>query len=588
MLTKPIRAELGGVGPTIVLPGPWTDADIEYQAQHLATQKLHNAGHTCVASQVLILPGRMGQDRRPARRCFASSHHRTGTAVVLPRHGGEAAAFRAENPSAEALPGAQTRTLLGGVDPDSDHPGFTRRVLRPDLLTTANYPAGTPAEYLRNAVEFANERLHGNLGANLIVHPDTLKELGPEFDRALEDLHYGAIGVNAWSAFVFLAARGAWGAYPGNTPEDIQSGTGVVHNALLFDSAGEERGPSTLPALPEIGAPRPFHDRGEAALVPDEPHGHRDRPTVDPFRRRPQTAAPHRPVCLRPARMTPEERHIMHTYDYVIVGSGSAGSVLAGRLTEDPDVSVCLIEAGGSDRNLNVKIPAAFPKLFKSDRDWAYFSDPEPGLLGRRLYMPRGKMIGGSSSMNAMLYVRGNRADYDGWAKDGADGWSYDEVLPYFRKSEDFSRGADAYRATGGPLHVGDHRSRTKITELMVEAAAGGRVRLHRRLQRRAAGGRLLPAGQPAQRQSVVGRRRVAAPGSKAQEPDDSHRGPRSAGGCGRRSCDWCARRHRWRKSGRACFTRGDPLRRCHRDATTAHVVRDRSGGAPSGDRASR
>jgi choline dehydrogenase-like flavoprotein len=169
--------------------------------------------------------------------------------------------------------------------------------------------------------------------------------------------------------------------------------------------------------------------------------------------------------------MTLEERHIMPTYDYVIVGSGSAGSVLAGRLSEDPEVSVCLLEAGGSDRNLNVKIPAAFAKLFKSDRDWAYYSDPEPGLLGRRLYIPRGKMIGGSSSMNAMLYVRGNRADYDGWAKDGAEGWSYDEVLPYFRKSEDFARGADTYRATGGPLHVGDHRSRTKITELMVEAA---------------------------------------------------------------------------------------------------------------------
>lgn len=169
--------------------------------------------------------------------------------------------------------------------------------------------------------------------------------------------------------------------------------------------------------------------------------------------------------------MTPEERHIMTTYDYVIVGSGSAGSVLAGRLSEDPEVTVCLLEAGGSDRNLNVKIPAAFAKLFKTDRDWAFFSDPEPGLLGRRLYMPRGKMIGGSSSMNAMLYVRGNRADFDGWAKAGAEGWSYDDVLPYFRKSEDFARGADAYRAIGGPLHVADHRSRTQITELMVRAA---------------------------------------------------------------------------------------------------------------------
>lgn len=161
----------------------------------------------------------------------------------------------------------------------------------------------------------------------------------------------------------------------------------------------------------------------------------------------------------------------MTEYDYVIVGSGSAGCVLAARLSEDPAVSVCLLEAGGSDRNINVMIPAAFTKLFKSKRDWGYYSDPEPGLMGRRLFMPRGKMLGGSSSMNAMLYVRGNKADYDGWAKDGAVGWSYDEVLPYFRKSEKFSGGADEYRGAAGPLRVNDHRSRTGITESIVQAA---------------------------------------------------------------------------------------------------------------------
>ena len=161
----------------------------------------------------------------------------------------------------------------------------------------------------------------------------------------------------------------------------------------------------------------------------------------------------------------------MKEFDYVIVGAGSAGCVLAARLTEDPDVTVCLLEAGGSDRNLNVTIPAAFSKLFKGRRDWGYYSDPEPGLMGRRIYMPRGKMLGGSSSMNAMLYVRGNSADYDGWAKAGATGWSYDEVLPYFRKSENFARGADQYRGVGGPLNVDDHRSRTRITEVMVKAA---------------------------------------------------------------------------------------------------------------------
>lgn len=161
----------------------------------------------------------------------------------------------------------------------------------------------------------------------------------------------------------------------------------------------------------------------------------------------------------------------MSSFDYVVVGAGSAGCVLAARLSEQPDATVAVLEAGGSDRNLAVRIPAAFPKLFHTDRDWDYTSDPEPGLMGRRLYMPRGKMLGGSSSMNAMLFVRGNRADYDGWAKAGATGWSYDEVLPYFKAMESFSRGADDYRGDSGPLHVDDHRSRVPITETIVAAA---------------------------------------------------------------------------------------------------------------------
>lgn len=161
----------------------------------------------------------------------------------------------------------------------------------------------------------------------------------------------------------------------------------------------------------------------------------------------------------------------MASFDYVIVGAGSAGCVLANRLSENPETTVALIEAGGSDRSLSVRIPAAFPKMFHTAKDWDYSSDPEPGLMGRRIYMPRGKMLGGSSSMNAMLFVRGNREDYDSWAKAGADGWSYDEVLPYFRSMENFARGGNEYRGDKGPLFVDDHRSRTGITELLVQAS---------------------------------------------------------------------------------------------------------------------
>lgn len=144
-------------------------------------------------------------------------------------------------------------------------------------------------------------------------------------------------------------------------------------------------------------------------------------------------------------------------YDYVIVGAGSAGCPLASRLSEDPSVRVALIEAGPPAAGRRVcEAPALFSRLLKSSFDWDFQSEPEPALDGRRAYLPRGRLVGGTSSMNTMLYVRGNRADYDGWRERGADGWGYDEVLADFRRSEDNSRGEDAYHGVGGPLTVSD------------------------------------------------------------------------------------------------------------------------------------
>lgn len=158
-------------------------------------------------------------------------------------------------------------------------------------------------------------------------------------------------------------------------------------------------------------------------------------------------------------------------YDYIVVGAGSAGCVLANRLSKDPTVKVLLLEAGGRDSRREIHVPAAFSKLFQGPCDWSYFTEPEPQLENRKLYWPRGKVLGGSSSINAMIYIRGNRNDYDRWQQMGNAGWSFDEVLPYFKKSQNQERGASEFHGVGGPLNVADLRCVNPISRSFVEAA---------------------------------------------------------------------------------------------------------------------
>lgn len=161
------------------------------------------------------------------------------------------------------------------------------------------------------------------------------------------------------------------------------------------------------------------------------------------------------------------------TYDYVLIGAGSAGCVLANRLSADPAVSVLLLEAGGPGRHPFVRIPAGYAKLHGSAMDWGYWTEPQPYVLNRRMYQPRGKGLGGSSATNAMAYIRGNRADYDGWAALGNRGWGYDDLLPYFIRAEDnaqYEQLDPHYHGRGGPLHVGHATHRTPLAGAFVEA----------------------------------------------------------------------------------------------------------------------
>ena len=269
ILDKPISSELGNVTPTIVVPGPWTEDDLRFQAENIATSKLNNGGFNCVGSQVLVMPGKWAQSDkllyhlRAVLRGLPSRH---------PYYPGaeERREQAASHPHAERLgdrPGDPV--LIPDLDPTADEAAFREEFFCTALAETL-LPGDNPADFLRRAVVFCNERLWGTLAVNLIIHPATLREYRHAFEQALADLRYGSINVNIWAAAGFMLSQTTWGGFPGHTLDDAGSGIGLVHNTFLFDRAQKSVVYGDFTPFPHNLHPR-YLLHGERHILPKPP-----------------------------------------------------------------------------------------------------------------------------------------------------------------------------------------------------------------------------------------------------------------------------------------------------------------------------
>lgn len=232
ILGKPITSELGGVSPTIVVPTGWSRRDIRFHAAHIATQRLHNGGYNCIATQVVLIPhdwDERGIFLDELRRALAQAPPRP---AYYPGSDDRVSSARAAHDRHEDINGGRVLIVLDETEA-VDAEALCTEYFAPVLCVVTL--SGSGHHYLENASRFANERLAGTLGANVLVHPRTIRHLGARFDTFISNLRYGTIAVNAWVALGYLTARAPWGAAPGSTVDDVGSGIGVVHNASLLD-----------------------------------------------------------------------------------------------------------------------------------------------------------------------------------------------------------------------------------------------------------------------------------------------------------------------------------------------------------------
>ncbi len=232
LLDKPITSELGGVSPTIVFPGKWSSADLRYQAEHVATQRLHNGGYNCVAAQILVVSSTWTQKDQFLREVREALDRAPTRAAYYPGSDGRLLSALKQFPDAQTVGRKNERVICSGLRRGEDHPIFHEEYFAP-VLGIIELPF-SGVEFAREAVEFANSECAGTLGVNIIAHPATIRSYGQAFDSAVANLRYGTIAVNTWTGFGYLTAKAPWGSFPGHTLADVQSGIGVVHNSLLI------------------------------------------------------------------------------------------------------------------------------------------------------------------------------------------------------------------------------------------------------------------------------------------------------------------------------------------------------------------
>ncbi|MBV7380310.1 aldehyde dehydrogenase family protein [Maritimibacter dapengensis] len=234
-LTKPITSELGAVCPTIVVPGNWSRADIRFQAEHLATQKLHNSGFNCVACQMLVLPRSWDQKDDLMQALQKVMREMDARQAYYPGAADRMAGFADHSAKATTFDRGEAPDLVV-TSVGEGTSWFTENEVFAPALSTYEIHAADPEAYLIEAIRYANDTLHGTLGANIVIHPRTIRQIGrARFEDIIADLRYGTIAVNAWTGLAFLATACPWGAFPGHTLDDVGSGIGFAHNTFMFD-----------------------------------------------------------------------------------------------------------------------------------------------------------------------------------------------------------------------------------------------------------------------------------------------------------------------------------------------------------------